>query len=81
MREGLGLDYMHQHKIRQIKDPDMPPTPPSCPPGLQAWGKDQGLLLMQEAISVHFWGMAAAPGIQLCPGLGASLQQGWNVGI
>lgn len=50
---------------------------------LQAQGGGQGLApcTSREPISVHFWGMAAVPRIQLRPGPGASLQPGWNAGI
>lgn len=63
---------------------------PMCPPAsqgrawlLQAQGGGQRLApcTSREPISVHFWGMESAPGIQLRPGPGASLQPGWNAGI
>ena len=63
---------------------------PACLPASQgrAWlpqaqGGGQGLApcTLREPVSVHFWRVAAAPGIQLCPSPGASLQPGWNAGI
>lgn len=69
----------------RLKSPMCPPAPASQGRAwlLQAQGGGQGLAphTWREPISVHFWGMEAAPGIQLRPGLGASLQPGWNAGI
>lgn len=70
-------------KSESLKSPTCLPASQGRAGLQQAWGRGQGLAphAEEKAISVHFWGMAAEPGIQLCPGLGASLQPGWNAGI